>query len=95
MHNFEGYIKREILNLVADEKWQARSARTSPVTSITRDTPYVASLKKNDNTYWKTHSRERFSIPSNLKEHTTGKAHTARDNQNRSKSAFYGNLLKA
>lgn len=88
-------MKREILNLVADERSQARSVRVSRVSSITRDTPYVVSLKKNDNTYWQTHSRERVSISSNLKEHTTGKTYTARDSLKRSKSAFFQNLLNA
>lgn len=71
-------MKREILNLVIDEKCQTRSARVSRVSSITMDTPYVVSMKKNDNTYWKTHSREKLSIPSNIKEYTAGKIYKPR-----------------
>jgi hypothetical protein len=49
MHNFEEYMRREILALVSREKPQTRSARTSIRKINNTETPYSSSAHKNNN----------------------------------------------
>lgn len=57
MHNFEEYMRREILTLVSREKAQTRSARTSMTKIINQETPYSSSVHKNNNKYWEIATR--------------------------------------